>query len=223
MPVEPITDPSITIKPSAKLIDFVLKKVTDTSNAPEGIVSLRTSKKDQRSSVLLKVKDVKWLNAYLEKYRKNSEENVYIHELLEDADVLLPEPTITPRNPELEARIQRLTARQNAREYEAMTKSVDPVRKRLPEDTIAYQMKEINRQLIAVAQFVFSVIAGFTFGFLGVELIVGNLDFGFRLLLGIICGLVVALAEIYFLAKKLNENMYDDFIAMPTYKKMHQE
>ena len=68
-------------------------------------------------------------------------------------------------------------------------------------------MKQINRQLIAVAQFIFSVISGFFFGFLGIELIVGNLDFGFRLLLGIICALVIALAEIYFLAKKLNEEL----------------
>lgn len=66
-------------------------------------------------------------------------------------------------------------------------------------------MKLINRQLIAVAQFIFSVIAGFMFGFLGLQLIYGNLDFGFRLLLGIICALVIALAEIYFLAKKLSE------------------
>lgn len=68
-------------------------------------------------------------------------------------------------------------------------------------------MKQINRQLIAVLQFVFSVISGFFFGFLGIELIIGSLDFGFRLLLGIICALVIALAEIYFLAKKLNEEM----------------
>lgn len=66
-------------------------------------------------------------------------------------------------------------------------------------------MKQMNRQMIAVAQFIFSVIAGFAFGFIGVELIVGSLDFGFRLLLGIICALVIALAEIYFLAKKLIE------------------
>jgi TMEM199 family protein len=54
-------------------------------------------------------------------------------------------------------------------------------------------------------QFVFSVISGFFFGFLGIELLIGSLDFGFRLLLGIICALVIALAEIYFLAKKLIE------------------
>lgn len=67
-------------------------------------------------------------------------------------------------------------------------------------------MKQINRQLIAVAQFIFSVAAGFAFGFIGIELIVGQLDFGFRLLLGIMIALIVALAEIYFLAKKLNED-----------------
>lgn len=64
----------------------------------------------------------------------------------------------------------------------------------------------MNRQLIAVAQFIFSVAAGFAFGFIGIELIVGNLDFGFRLLLGIIIALIIALAEIYFLAKRLNED-----------------
>lgn len=65
--------------------------------------------------------------------------------------------------------------------------------------------------MIAVAQFVFSVIAGFAFGFIGVELIIGSLDFGFRLLLGIMCALIIALAEIYFLAKKLIEE--DESIA----------
>jgi len=86
-----------------------------------------------------------------------------------------------------------------------MTKNVDASLKYVPEDTIAFQMKTLNSQIIAVLQFVFSVIAGFVFGFLGIELIIGNLDFGLRLLLGIMCALIIALAEIYFLAKKLNE------------------
>lgn len=77
-----------------------------------------------------------------------------------------------------------------------------------------HKVNQINRQLIAVLQFVFSVAAGFAFGFIGVELIVGNLDFGFRLLLGIMCSLIIALAEIYFLAKKLNEE-YDESVEQP--------
>lgn len=81
-------------------------------------------------------------------------------------------------------------------------------------------MKQINKQLIAVVQFIFSVITGFVFGFIGVELMVGKLDFGFRLLLGIICALIIALAEIYFLAVKLSET---DFETTSRPIKSHQD
>lgn len=81
-------------------------------------------------------------------------------------------------------------------------------------------MKQIDKQLVAVAQFIFSVIAGFAFGFIGVELLIGDLDFGFRLLLGIICALIIALAEIYFLALKLNENGFD---ATSESKELHRD
>lgn len=76
----------------------------------------------------------------------------------------------------------------------------------------------MNRQLIAVAQFIFSVLAGFAFGFIGIELIIGDLDFGFRLLLGIIIALIIALAEIYFLAKRLNEDTIDREAELRTMK-----
>jgi hypothetical protein len=66
-------------------------------------------------------------------------------------------------------------------------------------------VKQVNRQLIAVVQFVFSVGAGFVFGFHGIDLMLGPLEFGFRLLLGVMFSLIIALAEIYFLAKKLAE------------------
>lgn len=91
-------------------------------------------------------------------------------------------------------------------------------------------MKYLNKQLIAVGQFVISVAAGFLFGFLGVEMMIGRLDFGFRLLLGVICALIIALAEIYFLAKKLNEDLVITETVQiggptvyPTEKKPHQD
>ncbi|KAL1109959.1 hypothetical protein AAG570_014116, partial [Ranatra chinensis] len=131
--------------------------------------------------------------------------NLRIHEILSESEIVLPSPVITPRNPELEARLERLRLEYENREYNAMTKNVDSIRMRHPEDTIGYQVREMNKQLIAVAQFVFSVGAGFVFGFHGLELLIGELEFGFRLLLGVICALIIALAEIYFLAKKLAE------------------
>ncbi|XP_076284023.1 vacuolar ATPase assembly protein VMA12 [Lasioglossum baleicum] len=220
MPVESIEDPCIRIIPSKSLTEFVTQNVKKTSDAPLGIIALKKSSRDKEKQVSLKLDDIRWLNKYLENYRKTRKDKVYLHELLEGTDIRLPTPKVIPRNPELEARIKKLKAQQDAKEYQAMTKNVDSTRKHLPEDTISYQMKQINKQLIAVAQFIFSVLAGFAFGFIGVELIVGSLDFGFRLLLGIICALIIALAEIYFLAIKLNEDGYE---SVSTYKKLHQE
>ncbi|XP_037043456.1 uncharacterized protein LOC119079574 [Bradysia coprophila] len=169
----------------------------------------RLQKAKERSKLTINLNDIKWLNNKLvEKRSTDSDFNLYLNELLKGSRLVLPQNEILERNPELEARCVRLRLEQEARMYNAMTKNVDSSRTKLPEDTISYQMKQINRQLIAVAQFIFSIAAGFAFGFIGVELMIGNLDFGFRLLLGILCALVIALAEIYFLAKKLNEE-YD--------------
>jgi len=83
-----------------------------------------------------------------------------------------------------------------------------------------FSVKQINRQLIAVLQFVISTAAGFLFGFLGIELMLSTtFDLGFKLLLGIICALIIALAEIYFLAKKLSE----DYEPLDTSRKVHQD
>lgn len=223
MPVESIEDPSIKIKPNKKLIEFICKNVKKTNTTPAAIVALKKSPRDKQKNSLLKLDDLRWLNKYLEEYRTTNLERIYLHDLLEQDDIILPTPKITPRNAELEARTQKLKAQQDAKRYKAMTKNVDTTTMNLPEDSISYQMKQINKQLIAVAQFVFSVLAGFAFGFIGLELIVGSLDFGFRLLLGIICALIIALAEIYFLAIKLNEDAYDSISTTSTPRKLHQE
>ncbi|CAB3369960.1 Hypothetical predicted protein [Cloeon dipterum] len=116
----------------------------------------------------------------------------------------LPEPQQQPRNPQLEARCQRLRREQEAREYRQMTKSVDAARRKEPEESIAFQMKQINRQLIWVGQFLLSVIAGFAFGVIGLELIFGELELGFRLLWGTFFSVVIGVAEIYFLLRHLH-------------------
>ncbi|XP_075237320.1 uncharacterized protein LOC142333725 isoform X3 [Lycorma delicatula] len=77
--------------------------------------------------------DLEWL-------RTQSTLATPLHELLIGCDVILPQPIEIPRNSELEARIQRLKLEQQEREYKAMTKNVDNVRVKQPEDTIAYQI-----------------------------------------------------------------------------------
>ncbi|EDW84699.1 uncharacterized protein Dwil_GK12992 [Drosophila willistoni] len=165
----------------------------------------------------LYLKDCHWLNNTLSDLRKRKICEIFLYELIESSELILPENELKPRNPELEKRCQRLREEQHNREYHKMTKSVDAGLKYYPEDTISYQIKSLNKQIIAVAQFIFSVAAGFTFGFFGVNLMVGPLPFGFRILLGVMAALVIALAEMYFLAKKLHE--YDEVLDAPKRKK----
>ncbi|CAB0041153.1 unnamed protein product [Trichogramma brassicae] len=221
MPVETIEDHRVKFKPTAQLIDFILKNLKSAKNVPDNINVLKKCHPNERKKCFIYLEDIKWIKSCMDKQQNGSDNVVYVHELLEKAVLQLPEPKVTPRNPVLEARIKKLQAQQDNRDYNAMTKSVDSTRKHLPEDTLSYQMKVMNQQLIAVAQFVFSVIAGFAFGFVGIEYLVNNLDFGFRLLLGIMCALIIALSEIYFLAKKLSED-YDE-VPKGTVKKLHQE
>jgi len=144
MPLESIVDPTIKIKPSSKMIDFISCNVKD-SVAPDNIRLLHKSKRSKEGKIvnaILTLTDIRWLNDFLINYRKTATKKIYLHELLSNSDVILPTLKETPRNPELEARIQKLTAQQNAKEYEAMTKSIDSARKFLPEDTIAYQSKQ---------------------------------------------------------------------------------
>lgn len=162
-------------------------------DVPDGV------KKCTEEGYLAGLDELEWLHA-------NKKGVSHFHELISGCELELPSPVIPPRNPELEARIQKLKAEQEEREYKKMTKNVDNIRIKQPDETIGYQLRQINRQLIAVLQFIFSVAAGFAFGFIGIELLVGNLEFGFRLLLGVIFALIIALAEIYFLAKKLAED-----------------
>lgn len=141
MPLEPITDPTIKIKPSRVLIDYIVKDTKNCNDLPENISWLKNSAKDKYANCFLNLSNIKWLKEYLRKHKDQSVKRNHLHELLSGILVILPKPTVILRNPELEERIKKLKAQQNNREYQAMTKGVDPLRKYYPEDTIAYQSK----------------------------------------------------------------------------------
>ncbi len=47
------------------------------------------------------------------------------HRAVSKSELILPSPEYAPRNPELEARCQKLRAEQENREYQRMTESID--------------------------------------------------------------------------------------------------
>lgn len=102
----------------------------------------RAKKKEaDRSKLTLNLNDLRWINRYLTEQRQIDESAGYLHELLEGSKLVLPQNEIIERNPELEARCQRLRREQDERSYKTMTKNVDCSRTHAPDDTISYQSK----------------------------------------------------------------------------------
>lgn len=130
-----IEDPQVKIRIPKSQVQFLKDKLGALSEeVPEKLKKLVFNGTDE---VTLTVDDVKWL-----KVHGNLE--TPLHELLTKWDLQLPEPSIIPRNPELEARIQRLKLEQLERDYQAMTKNVDNFRSKIPDDSIGSQSKQIS-------------------------------------------------------------------------------
>jgi len=138
---------------------------------------------------------------------KKSADSLHFHQLISKCELILPEPKIAPRNPELEARIQKLKAQQEQKDYEKMTDNVDPWRKVEIVDRmdkpISKQLEEINRYLLLVFQFVLSMASAFAFGYLAPFYFYGTVAVGPRLLYGIISAFVVGMADLYFVMRHL--------------------
>lgn len=91
------------------------------------------------SKLTLNLTDMKWIHQYLSEARKSDASVAYMHELFEGSQLILPANEFTERNPELEARCQRLKREQDEQRYRQMTKNVDCSRSYEPEETISYQ------------------------------------------------------------------------------------
>lgn len=87
----------------------------------------------------LYLSDLRWLKLWLTQLREKKGLDIFLYDLIENCRLYLPMNEVIKRNPELEARCQRLREQQQNKEYLDMTKNVDSTLKYVPEDTIAYQ------------------------------------------------------------------------------------
>ena len=79
----------------------------------------------------------------LKEFISKQDKNLHFHELIQNCDLIVPEPKEAPRNPELEARVQKLKKLQEQKEYDKMTDNVDPWRRMEIEDK---EDKPISKQ-----------------------------------------------------------------------------
>ncbi|RUS82352.1 hypothetical protein EGW08_009867 [Elysia chlorotica] len=129
---------------------------------------------------------------------RNEGETIFLHEMIEGADLVPQQPVLPPRNPELEARIQKLKIEEENKEYERMTRNVQSRGKQ----NFSFQedVKSMNRQMIAMLNFALTVVAGFAFGYKGTELVYGNI-FAMQMMSGLILGTVVFFVDLYFILR----------------------
>lgn len=211
-------DSNIAIEPSVRLRKFL---ETVTAQNPQiakewntnyyGIpgenefsIHLESYTKCENKRKPINMNDLHKLFEYIQRENELGNTKIYLHELLEGSDLVLPCPLVTVRNADLEARCQKLKTTIENKIYDEITKNVNCVRSKNPQNSIGYQLKQINKYWIAVFQLVVSVVTGFIFGFLGINLLYGHLDMVWRLLLGILCASLVGVAELYFLIINLN-------------------
>jgi len=186
-----ISDPNIKIKPGKKLQEFLNEIPLDDESI--------------HGNQYLTLSDVKKLWKKVKGADGIPGRKVYLHELMNDSELMIPNLVIPERNPELEKRVQALRRILAEKEYQRMVQNVSVGNRFKAEDTIGHQMKLMNTGLIGVFQFIISIAAAFFFGFIGIEAFGGlSLDLAVRLLLGIVFALVVGLAELYFLAVNLS-------------------
>lgn len=149
------------------------KKPSSDSTSQQG--SLQVQFSDREIELLKKVNDLEFhkgkTNDKKENVAKNSkttsltlkevkdlksalDDSNYLCDIVNGAELKLPENEIVERNPVLEKRIQRLKMQQEQRVYDSMTKNVDSSRKYQPEETISFQCKLrrnlCNRSLVTL-------------------------------------------------------------------------
>jgi hypothetical protein len=180
-----------------ELLENALKKIDNqNSNDYKQIENILLSKitKYISASILF--------NAY-----KLSDKEKYFHEILAGSDLFVPAYHEPERNPELNERIERLKAEQANREYDEMTKNVNCNRLGFNKSTDSFlpDMKSVKGQLITIANVFLTIGAAFVFGYKAIEYSTETKNFVLQISFGLFCAFLVAIADLYFLFKRLNK------------------
>ncbi|KAG7165263.1 transmembrane protein 199-like [Homarus americanus] len=188
----------ITVIPSKRFVE-ILQELQNAFGAPDSIKQKLNEKEDcSERKINLTTHEIKWCHTKMRE-RGISER---VHELLSESEIVLPKYEPPPRNPELEARIQRLRFEQENREYRHMTRSVDASYGQQAANfgDIGKEMKSINKQMVSGAQYLLSIVGTFFAVFIAGGLVTS--DYGVRALVATVSAVAVGLAEMFFIIRE---------------------
>ena len=141
-------DPTVRLKASAKLADCV----KECEDVPKGL-------KDIEPGSEIELCDLRWLHGRMKE--KKSTHVVRFHELVASSEVLIPSPVFPPRDPALEARVQRLRREQENRDYDRMVKDLNAKGGiKQDEDAPIGKQSEGEKKSFVLTDFLFIFILG---------------------------------------------------------------
>eukprot|EP00088_Acartia_fossae_P037657 TRINITY_DN38860_c0_g1_i1.p1 TRINITY_DN38860_c0_g1~~TRINITY_DN38860_c0_g1_i1.p1 ORF type:complete len:199 (+),score=19.40 TRINITY_DN38860_c0_g1_i1:352-948(+) len=178
-------DPNIYVRPSEQLMNII----KDIANPTQEIRNVLDSNEK------LTAKDLSWLRKNISKEAK-----AQLYQALKSSTLELPSPVYPERNPELEARCQKLRREQEERDYQAMTRNVRDVKN--DDKPLSVQLKELNNILVVMFQFFISIGTAFAFGYLAPFYLWGREETGPRLLLGTLAAFFIGIADLYFVIRE---------------------
>ncbi|CAK5118529.1 unnamed protein product [Meloidogyne enterolobii] len=127
-----------------------------------------------------------------------------------------PQPELTEEQKEAKReykeRIERLRNQQANMEYNNMIRSIDQTRSNSLLQNFGQEMREVNRQMVAIINTLITVGGSFAFGFWGVQFAYPHLglDIAERMLLGLVCATIVFFADLYFIVKSMSDDEIEE-------------
>lgn len=143
----------------------------------------------------------------LKEYLQNTGHHLFLHELLEDSCLLLPEVVKPPRNPQLVARLEKLKARLANQEYDRITRNVNTqeIHRHGTMADFGRDVRSMKTVFVTVFNFLVTVVATFACSYMGSQYLFA--DTSARVISAVIAASVVGLAELYVLVRTVEGDL----------------
>ncbi|XP_029026711.1 transmembrane protein 199 [Betta splendens] len=139
----------------------------------------------------------------LKNYLEEQGHPFYLHELLEDSSLHLPEVVKPPRNPELVARLEKIKAKLANEEYNRITRNVK-TQEITRNGTLAdfgREVRSVKAVVVTIFNFLITVVAAFACSYMGSQYLFTETTA--RVISAVIAASVVGLAELYVLVRTM--------------------
>ncbi|KAJ7381112.1 hypothetical protein OS493_004710 [Desmophyllum pertusum] len=134
-----------------------------------------------------------------EKQAADSCSKMYLHELLTGSEIHVEPLKFPEKSPELIARLKKLKAQQEKVEYDRMVSNVDKKWHQSDGMQFGQEIRSGSKQLATIVNFLLSIVGTFAFGYIASQYAFPSV--AMRVIVGIVLAVIVAIAELYFMAR----------------------